>query len=58
MIVGGLGSVSGAAIGAMAVGLVEAFAQVHLPTYSVLVTFGVMVAILAVRPRGLLGGAA
>ena len=58
VIVGGLGSVSGAAIGAMAVGLVEAFAQVHLPTYSVLVTFGVMVAILAVRPRGLLGGAA
>lgn len=58
VIVGGLGSVWGAAIGALAVGLVEAFAQVHLPTYSVLVTFGVMIAILAVRPRGLLGGAA
>ncbi|GCD88187.1 branched-chain amino acid ABC transporter permease [Nocardioides sp. LS1] len=58
VIVGGLGSVSGAAVGALAVGLVEAFAQVHLPTYSVLVTFGVMVVILAVRPRGLFGGAA
>jgi branched-chain amino acid transport system permease protein len=58
VIVGGLGSVPGAALGALAVGLVEAFAQVHLPTYSVLVTFGVMIAILAVRPRGLLGGSA
>jgi branched-chain amino acid transport system permease protein len=58
VIVGGLGSVPGAAIGALVVGLVQAFAQVHLPTYSVLVTFGVMIVILAVRPRGLLGGAA
>lgn len=58
VIVGGLGSVAGAAIGSIVVGLVQAFAQVHLPTYSVLVTFGVMIAILAVRPRGLLGGAA
>lgn len=58
VIVGGLGSVWGAALGALAVAVVEAFAQVHLPTYSVLVTFGVMIAILAVRPRGLLGGAA
>lgn len=58
VIVGGLGSVPGAAIGSVVVGLVQAFAQVHLPTYSVLVTFGVMIVILAVRPRGLLGGAA
>ena len=58
VILGGLGSVPGAAIGSVVVGLVQAFAQVHLPTYSVLVTFGVMIAILAVRPRGLLGGAA
>ncbi len=58
VIVGGLGSVGGAAVGALAVGLVEAYAQVHLPTYSVLVTFGVMVVILAVRPRGLVRGIA
>lgn len=58
VIVGGLGSVPGAALGALVVGLVEAYAQVHVPTYSTLVTFGVMIAILAVRPRGLLGGAA
>lgn len=58
VIVGGLGSVPGAAIGSVVVGLVQAFAQIHLPTYSVLVTFGVMIVILAVRPRGLFGGAA
>lgn len=55
VIVGGLGSVPGAAAGALLVGLVEAFAQAHLPTYSVLVTFGVMIAVLAFRPQGLLG---
>lgn len=58
VIVGGLGSIPGAAVGALAVGLVESFAQVHMPTYSVLVLFGVMVAILTFRPRGFLGGAA
>ncbi|WP_248963843.1 branched-chain amino acid ABC transporter permease [Sphaerisporangium perillae] len=57
VIVGGLGSVPGAVVGSVVVGLVQAFAQVHLPTYSVLVTFGVMIVILAVRPRGVLGGA-
>ncbi|WP_211348857.1 branched-chain amino acid ABC transporter permease [Nocardioides litoris] len=55
VIVGGLGSVTGAAAGALLVGLVESFAQVHLPTYSVLVTFGVMIVVLAFRPQGLLG---
>lgn len=55
VIVGGMGSLAGAALGAALVGVVEAFAQVYLPTYSVLITFGVMVAILAVRPNGLLG---
>ncbi|GAA4699724.1 branched-chain amino acid ABC transporter permease [Nocardioides conyzicola] len=56
VIVGGLGSVPGAAAGALLVGLVEAFAQVHLPTYSVLVTFAVMIVVLAFRPQGLFGG--
>ena len=59
VIVGGLGSVGGAAVGRTG-GRPrrDLFAQVHLPTYSVLVTFGVMVVILAVRPRGLVRGIA
>jgi branched-chain amino acid transport system permease protein len=55
VIVGGMGSVPGAAIGAALVGLVDQFAAVYVPTYSVLLTFGLMVLVLAVRPHGLLG---
>jgi branched-chain amino acid transport system permease protein len=55
VIVGGMGSVAGAALGAAAVGLVDQFAAVYVPTYSVLLTFGLMVLVLAVRPQGLLG---
>jgi branched-chain amino acid transport system permease protein len=55
VIVGGMGSVLGAALGAALVGLVDQFAAVYVPTYSVLVTFGLMVLVLAVRPQGLLG---
>lgn len=58
VIVGGMGSVAGAAIGALLVGLVDQFAAVYVPTYSVLLTFGLMVAVLAVRPQGLLGRSA
>jgi branched-chain amino acid transport system permease protein len=55
VIVGGMGSVPGAALGAVLVGLVDQFAAVYVPTYSVLLTFGLMVVVLAVRPQGLLG---
>jgi branched-chain amino acid transport system permease protein len=55
VIVGGMGSIPGAAIGAGLVGLVDQFAAVYVPTYSVLLTFGLMVLVLAVRPQGLLG---
>jgi branched-chain amino acid transport system permease protein len=55
VIVGGMGSVAGAALGAALVGLVDQFAAVYVPTYSVLVTFGLMVLVLAVRPQGLMG---
>jgi branched-chain amino acid transport system permease protein len=55
VIVGGMGSVPGAALGAALVGLVDQFAAVYVPTYSVLLTFGLMVLVLALRPQGLLG---
>jgi branched-chain amino acid transport system permease protein len=58
VIVGGLGSIAGAAIGAVLVGVVDQFAAVYVPTYSVLLTFGLMVLVLALRPQGLLGRAA
>ncbi|HWI32174.1 MAG TPA: branched-chain amino acid ABC transporter permease [Microbacterium sp.] len=55
VIVGGMGSVPGAAIGAILVGLVSQFALVYVPTWSVVVTFGLMVLVLAIRPQGILG---
>jgi branched-chain amino acid transport system permease protein len=55
VIVGGMGSITGAALGAALVGTVDQFAAVYVPTYSVLLTFGLMVLVLAIRPQGLLG---
>lgn len=55
VIVGGMGSIPGAAIGAALVGLVSQFALVYAPTYSLVLTFALMVVVLAVRPQGILG---
>lgn len=57
VIVGGMGSVPGAAIGAVLVGVVSQFALVLVPTWSFVVTFGLMVLVLAIRPQGILGKA-
>lgn len=57
VIVGGMGSVGGAALGALLVGLTEQYGLAYAPTYSVVFTFGLMVLILAVRPQGLIGRA-
>jgi len=58
VIVGGMGSVVGAAIGALLIGLAEQFGLAYAPTYSVVFTFVIMVIVLAFRPRGIMGKAA
>jgi branched-chain amino acid transport system permease protein len=62
VIIGGMGSLGGAAIGAIALGLVDAYADVYLifgdtdlTNYSILLTFALLVIVLAVRPLGLFG---
>jgi branched-chain amino acid transport system permease protein len=62
VIIGGMGSLGGAAIGALALGLVDAYADVYLvfggtdlTNYSILLTFALLVALLAVKPLGLYG---
>ena len=57
VIVGGLGSVTGAAIGALLIGLAEQFGLAYFPTYGVVLTFLIMVVTLAVRPQGIMGRA-
>jgi branched-chain amino acid transport system permease protein len=55
VIVGGMGSVVGAAIGAVLIGVAEQFGLAYAPTYSVVFTFVIMALVLAFRPQGLLG---
>lgn len=57
VIVGGMGSIPGAALGALLIGLAEQFGSVYFPTYAVVLTFLIMVVVLAFRPQGLLGRA-
>jgi branched-chain amino acid transport system permease protein len=58
VIVGGMGSIPGAAIGAVILGLAETYGLAYAPTYSVVFTFMILVLVLAFRPRGILGRAA
>lgn len=55
VIVGGMGSISGAAAGALLIGMAETFGQAYAPTYGVVFTFVIMVLVLAFRPQGLMG---
>ncbi len=55
VIVGGMGSIPGAALGALLIGLAEQFGSVYMPTYAVVLTFLIMVIVLAFRPQGLMG---
>ena len=55
VIIGGMGSVVGAALGATILGLAETYGLAYAPTYSVVFTFVILVLVLAFRPRGFLG---
>ena len=58
VIIGGRGSLGGAAIGALLVGLLNSVGQVMFPELAYFVIFGPMALILAFRPLGLFGKAA
>jgi len=55
VIVGGMGSVAGAALGAVLIGLAEQFGLAYAPTYGIVFTFVIMALVLAFRPQGILG---
>ncbi len=55
VIIGGQGSLVGAAIGALMVGLLNTIGQVMFPELAYFVIFGPMAIILAFRPHGLFG---
>jgi branched-chain amino acid transport system permease protein len=55
VIVGGMGSIPGAGLGALIIGLSEQFGLVYFQNYATVLTFLIMVLVLALRPQGLLG---
>ncbi|MFT8243464.1 ABC transporter permease [Roseomonas sp. BN140053] len=55
VVVGGLGSVTGAFLAALLIGLLQAWGILLLPKVTLVLVFAVMAVVLAFRPYGLLG---
>ncbi len=55
-VIGGIGSVPGAALGGLLLGMVEAFASVYISiTFKDAIAFALLLAFLLLRPNGLMG---
>jgi branched-chain amino acid transport system permease protein len=53
---GGFGSIPGALLASLLIGLVEAFAGFYIaPVFKYVAVFGLYLAVVMVRPRGLFG---
>jgi branched-chain amino acid transport system permease protein len=57
VIIGGLGSIAGAAVGSVFIGLVDAFAKAFIPEFAYFTIFAPMALVLVLRPTGLFGKA-
>lgn len=55
VVIGGLGSIAGAFLAAMLVGVAEAVGILWVPQASLAIVFAVLVVVLAIRPQGFLG---
>ena len=55
-VVGGIGSISGAMLGGLLIGIAESFVTGYISsTYTNLIVFGILIAVMLLRPSGLLG---
>jgi branched-chain amino acid transport system permease protein len=55
-VVGGIGSISGAVLGGVLIGLAESYITGYVSsTYTNLIVFGILIAVMLLRPSGLLG---
>jgi branched-chain amino acid transport system permease protein len=54
-IVGGVGSIQGALVGALLIGIVTSMAQAYAPATAIYVMYMLMVIVLGLKPSGLLG---
>ncbi len=55
VVLGGLGTIEGALVGAVLIGLADNFGAVYLPQFAIATDFAVMAAVLLLRPAGLFG---
>jgi branched-subunit amino acid ABC-type transport system permease component len=55
VVIGGLGSVPGAMLGALLVGMLDAFGILIIPRFQMAFIYMVMAAVLVFRPQGLFG---
>lgn len=55
VVVGGMGSLAGSFLGSILIGQAETFGKVLFPQVVLILVFGVMAAVLLIRPTGLLG---
>ncbi len=58
VVIGGIGSIRGAFLGALAIGIADALGKVFLPGFASMMIYALMAAVLAIRPGGLFGRAA
>jgi branched-chain amino acid transport system permease protein len=55
-VIGGIGSIAGAMLGGMLIGIAESFVTGYISsTYTNLIVFGILIAVMILRPSGLLG---
>jgi branched-chain amino acid transport system permease protein len=57
VVIGGIGSIKGAFIGAILIGVADALGKVYLPAFSSSIVYALMAAVLIARPGGLFGRA-
>jgi branched-chain amino acid transport system permease protein len=57
IVIGGLGSIRGALVAALLIGVADVFGQVVVPQIAGMTVYLVMAAVLLWRPRGLFGSA-
>ncbi|MFD4957793.1 branched-chain amino acid ABC transporter permease [Microbacterium sp. NPDC058389] len=55
VIIGGMGSIPGAAVGALLIGIIDSFAKAWFPEFSYFTVFAPMALVLVFRPQGLMG---
>jgi len=55
IIVGGIGSIQGALVGGLLIGLIDNFGKALFPQYAMFTIYFAMIIVLLIKPSGLLG---